>query len=254
MSALAVLGGGLLVAGLAVLLGSAGRSLLARRGVHRELYGAARSLMGHRDGPLANATATMGTHLLRPLERWRGRGRVARFEAELPDALDLLAGALEAGAPLAQGMQLVAAEGSAPIAAEFQRILADHRIGASFTDAFEASAVRIGSRDFLWCAQVVRVQQEFGASLAGVLRTVAEFMRWRLEIRGEVRALTAEGRISAIVLTAVPVLLVAFFVLVNPAYLSLLVTRPLGWLMTISAVFLLVFGTLWMRRIVRVEV
>jgi tight adherence protein B len=177
-----------------------------------------------------------------------------RFEDQLPDALDLLAGSLEAGTSLGQAMELVAADGRPPLAEVFERILADNRLGQPLVDAMETAAVRVGSSEFTWCVRAVRIQQEFGASLADVLRTLGEFMRWRQELRREVRALTAEGRISAYILIALPFLVGFFLLIVNPAYLALLVTTPLGWGMTIVAAVLLTAGSLWMRKIVKVEV
>ncbi|MGH2725089.1 MAG: type II secretion system F family protein, partial [Actinomycetota bacterium] len=185
----------------------------------------------------------------RRARRWNDR-----FDEELPDALDLMAGSLEAGSSLVQSMELVAAEGQPPLSEDLGRVLADNRLGESLVDALEASAVRVGSEDFAWCVRAVRVQQEFGASLAGLMRTLAQFMRWRQELRREVRALTAEGRMSAYVLIGLPFLMAGFFALVNPAYLALLVTTPLGWILSITAAVLMALGTVWMTRIVKVEV
>lgn len=185
--------------------------------------------------------------------RARARRAVARFESDLPDALDLLAGSLEAGTSLAQAMELVAAEGRPPLAPELARVLADTRLGEPLHAALAASVERVGSRDWAWCVRAIRVQQEVGASLANLLRTLAQFMRWRWELRREVSALTAEGRISAAVLIGLPFAVSGFFLLANPSYLSLLVTTPVGWAMTIAAAGLMVLGTVWMRRIVKVE-
>lgn len=192
--------------------------------------------------------------LPRVVIRRRARRWLEHFEAELPEALDLLAGGLEAGAPLVHALELVAREGRPPLSNEFARTLADTRLGRSLVDALEAAADRVGSRDFTWCVRAVRAQQEFGASLAELLRTLAEFVRWRHELRGEVRALTAEGRVSAYVLVALPFLVTGFFLLTNPAYLGTLVVHPLGRTLILVAALLVGAGTAWMRRIVRVEV
>jgi tight adherence protein B len=185
---------------------------------------------------------------------WRTRKVAARFDDELPDALDLLSGSLEAGASLAQAMELVANEGRPPLSTEFARALSDNRLGVPLPDALDAAAARVGSRDFTWCARAVRVQQEYGASLAGLMRTLAEFMRFRQELRREVNALTAEGRMSAWILLGLPFLVAGFFMLVNPGYLGVLVTTPIGLVLTVVAVGLLSGGAFWMRRIVRLEV
>ncbi|MGH2651212.1 MAG: type II secretion system F family protein [Actinomycetota bacterium] len=202
-------------------------------------------------GLVAAAGALIATRLV---VRHRAARWTDRFDDQLPDALDLLAGSLEAGTSLAQAMGLVAADGRPPLAGVFERILADTRLGQSLVDAMETAAVRVGSSEFAWCVRAVRIQQEFGASLADVLRTLGEFMRWRQELRRDVRALTAEGRISAYILVSLPFLVGFFLLIVNPSYLALLVTTPLGWGMTIFASVLMVVGSIWMRRIVKVEV
>ncbi len=181
--------------------------------------------------------------------RWR-----ASFDRQLPEAFDLLAASLEAGSSLPQAMALVADEGEPPVSEEFSQVLAETRLGVPLTEAFRASVERVGSRDYAWCVQAVGIQQEFGASLAGVLRTLGEFMRWRQELKREVSALTAEGRISAYVLIGLPFAVAGFFWLTNPGYLGALVTTPIGWAMLASASVLMAIGSLWMMKIVKVEV
>lgn len=203
--------------------------------------------------PMACLAAAAAVALPWARARSRERSRRRRFENELPDGLDLLASSLEAGAPLVQAMELVAADGDGPLSEEFARILADNRLGESLVDAMAESAVRVGSRDFGWCVKAVRAQQEFGASLAGVLRTLADFMRWRDDLRGEVRALTAEGRVSAYVLVALPFLVGGWFALVNPSYFSALMSGA-GLVLLALAAVLMTVGSVWMSRVVKVEV
>ncbi len=105
-----------------------------------------------------------------------------------------------------------------------------------------ASVARVGSRDYAWCLQAIRIQQEFGASLGGVLRTLAEFMRWRQELRREVSALTAEGRISAYVLIGLPFVVGFFFWLANPGYLGELLSTSVGLVLLAVAGFLMTIG------------
>jgi tight adherence protein B len=241
------------------------RTRLPRAGVERSpsefllLVGgtgsAAGLAMGAAVGPAAGFLTALGVAMA-PMVwvRQRAIGWNRRFDEELPDALDLLAGSLEAGASLSQAMEMVASEGQPPLSEEFSRTLGDNRLGEPLVDALETAAIRIGSQDFSWCVRAIRVQQEFGASLAGLLRTLARFMRWRQELRREVRALTAEGRISAYVLIGLPFAVAAFFGLAKPDYLALLVTTPLGWIMSIMAATLMTVGAIWMTRMVKVEV
>jgi tight adherence protein B len=186
--------------------------------------------------------------------RLRAKRWLTNFEAQLPEAFDLLAASLEAGSSLPQAMALVADEGDPPVSEEFSQVLAETRLGVPLTEAMQASVQRVGSRDYAWCVQAVGIQQEFGASLAGVLRTLGEFMRWRQELKREVSALTAEGRVSAYVLVGLPFAVAGFFTLTNPGYLAPLVSTPLGWGMTLAATVLMVIGAAWMMKIVKVEV
>jgi tight adherence protein B len=190
----------------------------------------------------------------RLLVRVRANRWLDRFDTQLPEAFNLLAASLEAGASLPQAMALVADEGDPPVSEEFAQVLAETRLGVPLTEAFQASVLRVGSRDYAWCVQAVGIQQEFGASLAGVLRTLGEFMRWRQELKREVSTLTAEGRVSAYVLVGLPFALAGFFALTNPGYLAPLVSTPLGLMMLGAATFLVVMGALWMMKIVKVEV
>ena len=206
-------------------------------------------------GPIAGFLAGIaGVVGARIWVRRKARKWADRFDEELPEALDLLAGSLQAGSSLAQAMELVAAEGQPPLSEEFDRVLGDTRLGESLVDALESSAERVGSLDYAWTIRAVRVQQEFGASLSDLMRTLAEFMRWRQELRREVRALTAEGRISAYVLIGLPFAVAGLFALVNPEYLGALISTPLGWIMTGIAAVLMTVGSIWMTRIVKVEV
>lgn len=241
------------------------RSRLPRAGVERSPTefllmvggtGAVAGLaIGAAAGPAPGFFAAVGVVVAAMLwVRQRSIGWSRRFDDELPDALDLLAGSLEAGASLAQAMEMVASEGQPPLSEEFARILSDNRLGEPLVEALEAGAVRVGSQDFAWCVRAIGVQQEFGASLAGLMRTLAQFMRWRQELRREVRALTAEGRVSAYVLIGLPFAMAAFFAVAKPDYLALLVTTPLGWILSITALVLMTVGSIWMTRMVKVEV
>jgi tight adherence protein B len=112
----------------------------------------------------------------------------------------------------------------------------------------------VGSTDLDWTVEAIRIQHTTGGRLADTLRVLAEFMRARLEVRGEVRALSAEARLSAHVLTALPLLVGAFFVFFRGAYIEPLFTTSIGRMMLFVAAGGIVLGSLWMRRIVRVEV
>src|SRR4029077_6299411 len=127
------------------------------------------------------------------------------FTSQLPDMLQLMAGALRAGYSLMQGVEAVAQEVDDPMGSELRRVLAEARLGRVLEEALDDMADRMGSADFKWAVMAVRIQREVGGNLAELLSTVAETMIARERLRREVRALTAEGRISAIVLLLLPI-------------------------------------------------
>jgi tight adherence protein B len=180
--------------------------------------------------------------------------RMRRFEAQFPDILDLVAASLESGASVSQAFELVVAEAEEPAASEFARVLAASRMGEPLIDSLEALGERLGSRDVQWTVRAIGVQQRTGGRLAEVLRIVAGVMRSREEIRREIRALTAEGRLSAYVLTGLPIVFTGFLALVRPAYLEPLYNTTLGIAMLAAGGLALVAGYLVMMRIVKIEV
>lgn len=181
-----------------------------------------------------------------------GRRRRA-FDAALPDVLQLLAGALSAGLSLAQAVDTVVREGPEPIASEFKRVLVEARIGVSIEDAFEGVAARFQSNDFRWAVMAIRIQRQVGGNLAELLTTVAATMRERQYLRRHVRALSAEGRMSAIILCVLPVLFFLFLFLVNRPFLDPLLHDPRGWILSGFGVVWMAIGSFWMSRMVKVE-
>ena len=180
--------------------------------------------------------------------------RRQKFDAQLPDVLDLLAASLESGAGLSAALALIIGEVDEPASSEFGRVLAATRLGTSLSDALASMAERLGSEDLALAVQAITVQQRTGGRLAGILRTVAETMRGREELRRELAALTAEGRLSAYVLGGLPFLLAGLISLVNPDYLTPLFTTPAGLVMTGCTAVLMTIAFFAMSRIVRIEV
>jgi tight adherence protein B len=183
-----------------------------------------------------------------------GRRRVIRLEEQLPTVLQLLAGSLEAGASVMHAFEVVVEEGDDPIAGELARVVAETKVGRPLLESLEAMASRIGSRDLDWTVEAISIQQQTGGRLADTLRVLAEFMRARIEVRAEVRALSAEARLSGKILTALPLLIGGFFFAFRRAYFEPLVASGMGRTMLISGAIGIAVGSLWMRRLVRVEV
>jgi Flp pilus assembly protein TadB len=180
--------------------------------------------------------------------------RAMAFEAQLPDALQLLAGALRSGFGLNQAIGSIVREGTDPVAGEFSRALTEVRLGAELEDALDALAERMRSDDMRLVVIAIRTAREVGGNLAEVLQTTVTTMRERVQLRGQVRVLSAEGRISARVLVALPILMVLYLLTFRRSYLNPLVTTGPGIGLSIAGVFLLLAGTFWLSRLVKIEV
>jgi tight adherence protein B len=183
----------------------------------------------------------------------QSRRRTAFYE-QLPDTLQLIAGSLSAGYSMPQAVDTVVREGNQPIAGELYRALAETRVGVQLEDALDSVADRMRSRDFHWVVMAVRIQRDVGGNLAEVLGTVAATLRERERLRRQVRVLSAEGRLSAVVIALLPVLFIIVAVVARPGYLSPLVTTAFGALMLITASILFIIGIFWLRAVTKVEV
>ena len=177
-----------------------------------------------------------------------------RFENQLPDTLTLISTSLRAGYSLLQAVEAVATEAPNPTAREFGRAIAEARLGRPVVQALQGITSRTQSQDFEWAVMAIEIQREVGGNLAEVLQTVSETMRARNRLKGEIRALTAEGRISAIVLAALPFLMALFLYASNRDYILLLFTNTFGIIAVIVGVILMLAGIIWLRRIVNIEV
>lgn len=175
------------------------------------------------------------------------------FEAQLPDALSLIAGSLAAGHTFLRSIQMMCEESEPPLAEEFARVVHETQLGDSVVDALDRMAGRLEVRDLSWVVQAIRIQQTVGGKLADLLHTLADFLRAREELRREVNVLTAEGRISAWVLGALPVFLLLAVQVISPDYM-----RPMfhggGLVMLAVAAACVVAGIVVIRRMVRIEV
>jgi tight adherence protein B len=184
----------------------------------------------------------------------RGRRRLRAFDEQLPNSLQLVAGSLSAGFSLAQALDGVVREGVEPISGELNRALNETRLGVPLEDALDSIALRMDSEDFRWVVMAIRIQREVGGNLAEVLLNTAMMMRERARLRRQVKALSAEGRLSAYVLVAIPILMTLYLVAFRRAYIRVLYTDPIGIGFMVSAIVLMLIGGVWMRKIVTVEV
>lgn len=176
-----------------------------------------------------------------------------RFEEQIPDTLNLIASSLRAGYSLLQATEAVANESLQPTSREFNRALNEIRLGDPINDSLRRIAIRMASTDFEWVVQAAEIQTEVGGNLAEVLAGAADTVLARSRLRAEVRALTAEGRISAIVLISLPFALFGFLWATNRDYLEPLVDETGGKVALGGAAALVIIGIIWIRNIVNIE-
>ncbi len=183
----------------------------------------------------------------------RSDRRKAAFGDQLDDTLQLLASNMRAGHSLLQSLDGLAREVDEPARGEVTRVVNQVRVGRDLGDALEETAARMDSDDFRWVAQAIAIHRQVGGNLADVLDTVGETIRERNQIRRQVKALSAEGRLSAWVLMLLPFVVILMLSFSNPEYLGKLVQGPLGISMIGLAVLLLVVGGLFLRKIVTIK-
>jgi tight adherence protein B len=201
--------------------------------------------------PLVSATLTFSpvVWLL-----FRRKQRLRKFAAQLPEALELIARALRAGHSLAAGFSLVAEEMSDPIGGEFSRTFEEQNLGKPLEEALDDLTTRVPNLDLKFFSTAIILQKQTGGDLAEILDKIGYLVRERFKIWGQVQALTGEGRLSGIVLLALPPALFAVVYRMNPDYLMLLFTDELGKKMLIGGVLSQLFGALVIRKIVNIRV
>jgi len=182
--------------------------------------------------------------------RRRSQDRRA-FREALPDTLELLIGALSSGHALTPAVEIVARETRGPTAREWSRAVAEAQLGADLLESLASAATRMSCVELEWAVVVMTTSREIGGSLSEVLRAIIDTLRSRERQRRRTRALTAEGRLSAVILCALPLVFTGYLAAVRPDYLGPLVSTPAGNAMTITAVTLLMAGIVWMRLLVR---
>ncbi|WP_234005398.1 type II secretion system F family protein [Arthrobacter sp. PGP41] len=179
--------------------------------------------------------------------------RRAKFEEQLTDTIQMLIGGLRVGHSVLRSVEAAAQEADAPTSEELLRIVNETRIGKDVRLALDDVATRMDSEDFRWISQAIQINREVGGDLAEVLEQVAGTIRERSEIKGQIRSLSAEGKMSAYILMAMPVGVAFILALINPGYLNVFVEKPLGMLMLASSIVMFIVGGVWMSRIVKIK-
>ncbi|MBL4885191.1 MAG: type II secretion system F family protein [Planctomycetaceae bacterium] len=186
--------------------------------------------------------------------RFRRKRRMAKFAQHLPDALELIARALRSGHSLASGLQVVVQEMPDPISHEFAMAYEEQNLGIPIDVALKNVFRRMPNFDFKFFATAVTIQRQSGGDLAEILDKIGHIIRERFRILGQVQALTGEGRISGIVLMAMPVVLFFVMYYLNKEYIMLLFTEEIGRQMIAVAVFLQILGAYTIKKIIEIKV
>jgi tight adherence protein B len=182
------------------------------------------------------------------------RVRLKKFAAQLSDALELVARALRAGHSLAAGMHVVAEEMPAPIADEFNRVYEEQNLGIPIEDALKNMCERVPNLDLRFFVTSVLVQRLTGGDLSEILDKIGYVIRERYRILGQVQALTAEGRLSGVILIILPFALFLLMLYLKPDYVEKLWTNELGIKMSVAALVAQLLGALVIKKIVNIKV
>ncbi|MCB1916430.1 MAG: type II secretion system F family protein [Rhodocyclaceae bacterium] len=180
--------------------------------------------------------------------------RLKRFESLLPEALDLIGRSLRAGHALPSALQMAGTEMPDPVGEEFRQTFDEINFGISAQDALQNLARRVPSTDLGFFVIAVLIQRESGGDLSEILSNISGIIRERLKLFGKVRALSAEGRFSGIVLMLLPFATAALLYLIDPEFMSLLWTDSTGIAFMKGGLLFMVIGAVWMSRIVRIRV
>ena len=180
--------------------------------------------------------------------------RMLRIERQFPQALDLLGRALRAGHAFSSAVRMAAEELPDPLVREFRLLFEEMNYGVAVPEALSRFAARVPLADAGYFAVAVTIQREAGGNLAEVLDKIAWLVRERLRLRGEVRTLSAEGRLSAVILTALPFAVAGVVQAVNPGFLAVLWTDPAGLQIVGVALAAMGVGVVWMRSIIRIRI
>ncbi|MFV9510506.1 type II secretion system F family protein [Tepidibacillus sp. LV47] len=176
------------------------------------------------------------------------------LESQLPEMVNMTSNSLKAGYSLIQALELLSQEMAPPLSEEIQRMLQEMRLGVPTEEALIHFNQRVNSQDLDLIVTAMLIQRQVGGNLSEILDTIGETIRERIRIQGEIKSLTAQGRMSMIIFMVLPVGLGIFLGLSNPEYIKPLFVNPLGWAMLIIAVLGQIIGAWMIQKITRIEV
>lgn len=203
---------------------------------------------------LAFPLAMIGAALPTLYVRWKKNRRLYLFEELLPEAIDLVGRALRAGHPLSSGFKMAADDGPEPVASEFRRVFEEQRFGLPLQDSLLGMADRVNIVDTRILVTAILIQREVGGNLAEILDNLAAVIRARFTIRRQIKVYTAQGRMTGYLLALLPFMLFALLYMINPEYMAVLFTDPIGKILVGVALVLQMAGFFWIRKIVNIEI
>jgi tight adherence protein B len=186
--------------------------------------------------------------------KWKQQKRLQKFNAQIGDSLVLISNSLKAGYGFMQAMEMVAKEMNPPIQAEFARVMQEVNLGSTTEEALIHLTERITSKDLDLVVTAMLIQRQIGGNLAEILDNISDTIRERIRIAGEVKTLTAQGRLSGLIIGALPVGLAAFLLMLNPQYMMELFTDPRGRLLVGYAVVAELIAIVIIKKIITIKV
>jgi tight adherence protein B len=180
--------------------------------------------------------------------------RLTQFESQLPEALDFLSRALRAGHGLTAGLAMVGDELEAPVGTEFKTAFDEINFGLPFNDAMSNMAARVNSQDLNFFVVALLIQRETGGNLAELLENLAKTVRERMKLMGKVKVISAEGRLSGIVISSMPFVMAVVMTIINPRYMNALWTTPSGHTLITVGLGMMAIGIFWISKVVKVKV
>jgi tight adherence protein B len=212
------------------------------------------ALIATRSVPVGLVATIVGAMLPNYYVRRRRTRRMNAFEEMLPESIDLVGRALRAGHPLTAGFKMAADDGAEPVAGEFRRVFEEQRFGLPLQDSLLGMADRVRLVDVRILVTAILIQREVGGNLAEILDNLASVVRARFTIRRQLRVYTAQGRMTGYLLAALPIVLFSLLYMLNPEYMSILFTDPIGKILVAVAIAMQFSGFLWIRKIINIEI
>ncbi len=204
--------------------------------------------------PAAVIAGVVGMALPNMLLKFRRRRRLAAFEENLPEAIDLLGRSIRAGHAFPTGLQIAADESPEPISSELRQVFEENKFGLPLKDSLDALMERVDLVDVRIFVTAVLVQREVGGNLGEILDGIAHTIRERFRIRRKLRTYTAQGRLTSYILGGLPILVALGIYGLNPEYMVVMFQEPAGRLALATAAFMQMTGYLWIRRIIDIEI